>query len=341
MLRRVQEIVDRVEALPGVGAAFASNYVPLSGGGGGGSVIVEGRTPPASGKPEGITLIGVAGHLDRTLGLSVTRGRDFTDAEARARTPVAVISTAMAKRFWPDREAVGGRFRLGAGDNGDDAVDWFTVVGVAPDFKLYGVNTDDPGHDQPRQVAFVPYAYQQTLNTGLTVRVSGDPAAITSAVRAAIRAADPNLPMFQARTMDDNRRLNYWEFGLYGWIFGTIGVVGLLLASVGVYGVLAYSVSQRTQEIGVRMALGADRRRVLALIVNYGVTLCGIGVGVGLVLAGPAMMAAKSMLFRVGPFDPLTFTTVALLLMAVAFVASYVPARRATRVNPVEALRGE
>jgi predicted permease len=340
-LRRAQDIVDRVEALPGVEAAFASNLVPLGGGGGGGSVVVEGRTPPASGQREGITFVGVTPHLFKTVGLSRIRGRDFTDAEGRSRTAVAVISQAMATRFWPDREPLGGRFRVDTGDGSDDAADWFTVIGVAPDFKLFGVNTSNPSGDQPTQVAFVPYAYQQALNTGLTVRVAGDPAAITSAVRAEIRAADPNLPMFQARTMDENRRLNYWQYGLYGWIFGTIGVVGLLLASVGVYGVLSYSVSQRTQEIGVRMALGADRRRVLSLIVSNGVWLCGIGVIAGLVLAFPAMWAAQSQFFNVSPFDPLTFSGVAALLMTVALVASYVPARRATQVNPVEALRGE
>jgi predicted permease len=340
-LRRVQDVVDRVEALPGVEAAFASNFVPLAGGGGGGNVVVEGRPAPASGQHEFITLIGVTPHLFKTMGLSRIRGRDFTDAEGRSHTAVAVISQAMATRFWPDREPLGGRFRIGTGGAGDEAGDWFTVIGVAPDFKLYGVNTNNPGVDQPSQVAFVPYAYQQTLNTGLTVRVAGDPAAITSAVRAALRAADPNLPMFQIHTMDDNRRLNYWQYGLYGWIFGTIGVVGLLLASIGVYGVLSYSVSQRTQEIGVRVALGAGRHEVLRLIVSYGLWLCGIGVAVGLVLAVPAMWAAQSQFFKVSFFDPLTFGGVAVLLMTVAFIASYLPALRATRVDPVTALRGE
>ena len=196
----------------------------------------------------------------------------------------------MAKRFWPDRAAIDGRFRLAGGN------EWFTVIGVAPDLRLFGV---DPGNDVPEPTAFVPYPYQEVLNNGLTISVEGDPALITPAVRREIRAADANVPVFQARTMEDVRRLTFWEFGLYGWIFGTIGVMGLLLAAVGVYGVLSYSVSQRTQEIGVRVALGANRRQVLALVVRHGLWLTGIGVVVGLMLsAGGHLCRAKSLVPR-------------------------------------------
>jgi putative ABC transport system permease protein len=204
--------------------------------------------------------------------------------------------------------------------------------------KLYGV---DPSNSVPDPVAFVPYAYQQTLNTGLTVRVAGDPAGITSAVRRQLRNADPSRPMFQVMSVDQLRSLSYWQYGLYGWIFGTIGVAGLLLAAVGVYGVLSYSVAQRTQEIGVRVALGAGRRDVFRLVVGYGLLLAGIGVGVGLVLAAVLMPAARSLLYAVSPFDPLTFAGVSLFLVAVSFLASYLPGLRATRVDPVVALRGE
>jgi ABC-type antimicrobial peptide transport system permease subunit len=242
----------------------------------------------------------------------------------------------MAKRFWPNREAIGGRFRVP--DQPGDAGGWFTVVGVVPDVKLYGV---DPQNDQPAPTAYIPYAYQQALNTGVTIRTSGDPVAVASAARQAIRASDANLPVFNVNSAEAWRQLSYWQYGLYGWIFGTIGLVGLLLASVGVYGVLSYSVSQRTQEIGVRMALGAGRREVLTLVMGYGLVLSGIGVGVGLLLAPLGTMAARQLLYHVSPFDPLTFAGVALVLVGVSFVASWVPARRAMRVEPVIALRGE
>jgi predicted permease len=332
-LRRVIDLVQRIEAVPGVRAAFASNFVPLSGGGGGGSVVVDGR-PLESGE-SGIAFIGVTPSFNKTLGLTLVGGRDFTEAEGSSRTPVAVINRAMATRFWPETDAVGSRFRLAGGVH--QAV-WFTVIGVTKDVNLYGI---DPGNDQPPAAAFVPYAYQQSLNTGLTIRVEGPPASITQAVRAALRASDPNLPMFQARAMDEARRLTFWQYGLYGSIFGTIGVIGLLLASLGVYGVLAYSVSQRTQEIGVRVALGASRGDVLRLVVGDGLRLAGVGVVLGIALAPVGTWFARSLFYNVGPFDPVTFGGVSSFLLIVAFVASYVPARRATRVDPVIALRAE
>jgi putative ABC transport system permease protein len=332
-LRRVEDVVRRVEALPGVRAAFASNLVPLSNGGGGGTVVIDGR--PAQAKERaGIAFIGVTPHLIATLGLTTTRGRDFTEAEGWSHTPVAVINQTMATRFWPGGEPVGGRFRLAE----DTKAEWFAVIGVTPDANVFGI---DPSNEQPPAVAYVPYAYQQMLSTGLTIRVDGEPTAITSAVRAAIRAADPNVAMFQVRTISEARRLSFWQYGLYGWIFGTIGVMGLLLAAIGVYGVLSYSVSQRTQEIGVRVALGAGRGDILRLVVGQGLLLAGIGIGAGLALSAAAMPLARSLLYKVSPFDPLTFSAVATFLVLVAFLASYVPARRATRVDPVGALRGE
>ena len=238
----------------------------------------------------------------------------------------------MAKRYWPDSDPIDRRFRL-AGDS-----DWFTIIGVAPDLQLFGI---DPSNNQAQASAFVPYPYQERLSTGLTVRVTGDPASITSAVRAEIRASDPNIPTYWVRTMEDVRRLSFWQYGLYGWIFGTIGVVGLLLSAVGVYGVLSYSVSQRTQEIGVRVALGANRGDVLRLIVGQGLLLAGIGVAVGLGLAAFGTPLARSLLYDVSPFDPFSFSVVSAFLVAVALLASYFPARRAMNVDPLVALRGE
>jgi hypothetical protein len=241
----------------------------------------------------------------------------------------------MARRYWPETTAVGGRFRLTIDKT---MPDWFTVIGVAPDIKQDGIDADE----EPIPAAYVPYPYQQTQNTGVTIRVaSGDPASIAGQAREQIRAADRNLPVFAVQTMDVLRSLGYWEYELFGWIFGTIGAVGLVLASIGVYGVLSYAVSQRTQEIGVRVALGAADRDVLKLIVGHGVGLTGIGVLAGLVLAPLGTWVGRSLFFNVSPFDPASFVGVALALLAVAFLASYVPALRATRVDPVSALRGE
>jgi putative ABC transport system permease protein len=243
----------------------------------------------------------------------------------------------MSKRFWPNGDAIGARFKVGVVSPEDP---WFTVIGVIPDVNVFGI---DPENPQAPATGFMPYAFQQSLNTGITLRVSGDPAAITSAVREQLRASDPSLPMFQARTVEESRQLNYWAFGLYGWIFGTIGVMGLLLASIGVYGVLSYSVEQRSQEIGVRVALGAVRWDVLRLVIGHGVLLAGIGILVGLVLSGLTMTfgGAGQFFYKVSPLDPVTFGAVSVFLVGVAFFASYLPARRAARVDPIVVLRGE
>jgi putative ABC transport system permease protein len=333
-LRRVEDIVRRVEGLAGVQAAFGSVLIPISGGSGGGEVEIDGSTFEQGRAPR-ITFIGVSPHFLRTLGVPILHGRDFTDAEGWSPTPVAVINQAMAQRHWPDSNPVGRRFRM---PSMEGASDWFTVIGVAPDLRLFGI---DPSNSQARASAFVPYAYQEVLGTGLTIRVSGDPASIASVARAEIRASDPEISTYWVRTLEDVRRASFWQYGLYGWVFGTIGAIGLLLAAVGVYGVLSYSVSQRTQEIGVRVALGASNRHVLRLVVGQGLLLAAIGVGVGLVLAAAGTPLARSLLFNVSPFDPLTFTAVSAFLVGVALLASFLPARRATRVDPVIALRGE
>ena len=187
----------------------------------------------------------------------------------------------------------------------------------------------------------MPYRYGEFANTGVTVRASDDPAVLARSVRAAIRESDPSLPVFNVRTLDEIRRNEFWQFGLYGWIFGTIGFISVLLASIGVYGVLAYSVSQRTQEIGVRVTLGARQRDVIRLIVGQGLVLTTMGVAIGLVLAALGTPMTRSLLYHVSPFDPFSFAAVALLLTIVALAASYVPARRALKVDPVVALRQE
>jgi putative ABC transport system permease protein len=330
--RRVEDIIARVEALPGVEAAFASNWIPISGGGGGGPIEIEGRAQDARQRPE-VSVIGVTPHVHRTLGLRVRSGRDFEEPDFYRY--VAVINEAMARRVWPNDNPIGRRFRVWTDEGSRN---WLTVIGIASDARLFGI---DPGDREAPAAAFAPYPQGESFSTGLTVRTAGDPTAIAGAVRSAIRASDPDLPISFVETLENVRRLAFWQFGLYGWIFGTIGVVGLLLASVGVYGMLAYSVSQRTQEIGVRVALGAGRRHVLKLVVGQGLALAAIGVGAGLVLAAVGTPLARSLLYNVSPLDPLAFGAVATFLLVVAVVASYVPARRATRVDPLVALRDE
>jgi len=181
--------------------------------------------------------------------------------------------------------------------------------------------------------AYVPYTFGPALSNGLTVRVAADPARITSAVREQIRLSDPPLPVFGVRTMEDLRQFSFWRYKVFGWMFSSFGAAALLLASIGVYGVLAYSVSQRTQEIGVRVALGAGRRDVMGLVVGQGLKLAAIGIGVGVIGALGVTQIIKGLLYNVTPSDPLSFTVVAIFLTVVAVVASYVERWRSIRLS--------
>jgi putative ABC transport system permease protein len=333
-VRRVADIVQRVESLPGVTAAFASNLVPLSGGGGGGRLLIPGRTYPAGEEPFfGFTA--VTPRVLETLGVTLTRGRTFTAAEGESKQPVALVNETMASRFWPNEDAVGRQF----GINDPAISDSFTVIGVIRDFRHFELN---PGDEAAPAHAYVPYPYAATPNTGMTIRLAtGDPAAVTATLREAIRRVDQQLPLFAVRSMEEVKRLGSWQFGLFGWMFSAFGVVALLLAVTGVYGLLAYAVSQRTQEIGVRVALGAGRRDVIALIVGQGMRLAAVGIVLGLVGSFGVTRVIGSLLYHITPTDPITFAGAAIFIVVVALVASYVPTRRAVGVDPLIALRSE
>jgi putative ABC transport system permease protein len=333
MVRRVDDIVRRVEALPGVVAAFASNMVPLTNGGSEGGVVPEGVAITAGQEPSS-SYFGVTPHLLKTLNVPLVAGRDFTDAEGQGRSGVAIVNGTFARRMWPNRnDAVGQRFRL----LDDKQNQWITVIGVISDFRLFSVRDG-----KPQPYAFVSYPYDPARNTGLTVRVAGGaPASITSAIRQEIKKADPTLPLFNIKSGEEARLNTFWEFRLFGWMFSIFGAVALVLASIGVYGVLSYAVSQRTQEIGVRMALGASRQNVFALIVSQGAKLAGIGILCGVLGAAAVTRVVASLLYNVSATDPLSFVATAGFLAIVALLASYIPARRATSVDPIVALRAE
>jgi putative ABC transport system permease protein len=330
--QRVEDVMRRIEGLPGVQAAFASNMIPLGGGGDYRNIVIDGRSYE-KGREPGVDFIGVTSHMLKTLGLSLVRGRDFTDTEGVTRTQVAIVNQAMAKRFWPNEDAVGRRFRTTDDHDGG----WFTVIGIAPDYSR-DVRDGSTGVDP---CVYVAYPAVARANTGLTIRASGEPALVAGPVREAIRASDASMAVFQVATMNEVKSRSYWQYFLFGWMFSLFGGVALLLAAIGVYGVLSYSVEQRTQEIGVRMALGAGRGAVLKLIVAQGLRLALIGTVIGVVGSYFVTPVIRTQLFNVSPTDPLSFAGVSIFLTSVAFVASYVPARRAMSVDPLVALRAE
>ncbi len=333
MSRRVDDIVQRVEALPGVASAFGSNYVPLAGGGEGGRVVPESGVSVEAGREPYITYFGVTPHALRTLSLPLLAGRDFTEIEGASRSGVAIVNPNLAKRLWPGQtDVIGRRFRLLA----DKTNQWITVIGLVPNFSRYHVV------GEPISSAFLPYPYQPLRNTGLTIKVTGGtPAGITSAVRTEIRKADPLLPIYNEQSGEVIHQTLFWDSRLFGYMFSIFGAVALLLASVGVYGVLSYAVAQRTQEIGVRMALGASRENVLRLVIGQGARLAGLGILVGLVGAAMITRVIERLLYNVSALDVVSFASTAFFLALVALAASYLPARRATAVDPLEALRSE
>jgi putative ABC transport system permease protein len=333
MVRRVEDVVRRVETVPGVVSAAGSNMVPLSGGGSEGAVVPEGQVFEAGKEPTS-SWFGVTPHMFKALNVPIVAGRDFTDGEEQGRAGVAIVNGVFAKRMWPNASnVVGQRFRLLA----DKQNQWMTVIGVVGDFRLFSVRDG-----KPSPYAFVPYPYDPSRNTGLTIRVAGGPpAAVTQAVRSELRKVDASLPLFNIQSGEEARANTFWQYRLFGWMFSIFGGVALVLASVGVYGVLSYAVSQRTQEIGVRMALGASRRVVFRLIVGDGARLAAIGITCGVVGAFGVTRVVTSLLYNVTPTDPVSFGATALFLIIVALLASYLPARRATGVDPMVALRAE
>lgn len=330
MSRRVEDVVRRIETLPGVEAASASNNIPLGDGGGGGRIAVEGKSFPRGEEPN-IFWAGVGPHFLRTIGLKPVSGRGFTDAEGTSRSHVALVNQKFAAKLWPGQDPVGRRFQL----IDEKTVEWISVIGVIPDFKSENID----GDLQPS--AFLPYPYQASRNTGLTIRTRSNPLQIVAGARRQIRASDPNLPVFDVYTLEQVRQHGIWEFRFLGGMFTIFGGIALFLAAIGVYGVLSYSVSQRVREIGVRVALGAQEGDVVGLVLRQGMLLALFGIGLGLPLAFGASRVVAGTLYNTSPNDPVSFGLISLVLAAIAALASYMPARRALDVDPLDALRGE
>ena len=331
---RVEDVMRRIEALPGVTSAFASNLVPFAGGGGTSAIVGEGVTVEAGKEPRVSFFSTTARALD-TLEQTVIAGRDFTAAEAATRSGAAIVNRALAARAWPGRsDIVGRRFRL-AGVSPDE---WHTVIGVVSDFQPLVLR--DKGIVEP--LAILPFPYHAMRDTGVTIRVAGaSPASITATARRAIGESDASLALFDVRTGDENREGRLWAPLFLSWMFSIFGAAALFLASIGIYGVLSYSVSQRTQEFGLRMALGASRQNVLGLVLGQGARLASWGIVIGAAGAFAVTRAVQALLYNVTATDPISFAGTVAVLVVVTLLAGCIPAGRATGVDPTVALRSE
>jgi putative ABC transport system permease protein len=263
------------------------------------------------------------------LHIPALSGRDFTDFDRENTKQVAVINKAMADLVWPGQDPLGKRFTIVVDPH------QYEVIGVVGTTIIGAVGED------PQPVAYFPLRQQYSPVASLLVRTTGNPEALMGAVRAQVNQIDRNLALTNGQTVGQLLAQGLWASRMGAALLGLFGVLALVLASVGIYGVLSYSVTQRTSEIGIRMALGAQSRQVLKLVLRQGMLLAGVGVLAGVAIALPITSFASSLLYGVSPSDPLTYIVIAVVLLAVALLACYVPARRATRIDPLVALRFE
>lgn len=332
-----RDLVSRVETLPGIEHAGVVRVLPLATTIGDFGLDVDGFEEGPGRNAKGDWQIVSDGAFE-AMGSRLVRGRWFTEADTSASVPVAVINETMARTYWSDAaDVVGGRIRIGNPKN-----PWVTVVGIVADERHNGVT------GIVKEKFFIPHSQWHIATGGnlirsvfVVARTTGDPMALAAAVRNEVRQLDPTLPVANVRPMTEVVAAALATPRLTGFLLAAFAGIALALAAVGIYGVLAYLVSQRTQEIGVRLAIGADRSQVLVMILRQGLILSVVGIAVGLGAAFLLSRLMQSLLYQVRPSDPVTFVAVPVILLAVALVASYVPALRATRVSPLIALRSQ
>jgi predicted permease len=324
-----REVEEKVSAIPGVRAASFSLF-SFNQGAWADPISVPGGAPPVRGNSMILNNVVGPGFFT-AMNLPLISGRAFGPQDTKTSPKVAVISEEMARRFFPQESPLGKRYRKGTSGAGDE----LEVVGVVKDAKYRSLT------EGPQPMAYYPHSQQDWYLGNFEVSFSGEAGATATAVRRAIKEVNPSLPVFEVTAFSEQIERSIVQQKLIARLSSLFGLLALLLAAVGLYGVISYSVTQRTREIGVRMALGAERRDVLRLVLGQGAKLAFIGALIGLGAAWALTRWIESQLFNVSAADPVTFVTIALTLMAVALLACYIPARRAAKVDPMVALRCE
>jgi putative ABC transport system permease protein len=325
---RVMRFVDRLSGVPGVETAAAANLVPLRDGGIRG-VAVPDSIGATNGNPAPVLVGGVTSGFFSALGVPILHGREFTVVEGRSRSAVAIVNRSLAQRFWPNEDAVGRAFRWASND-GDI---WFTIVGVSEDILTWDLS------NRTLPAAYVPYGYVPVRDPTLLVRANGDPAALAAPARQALQAAEPMLPVLFAQTMTEVHYLALSRQQTIASMLSVLSAIALLLGATGVYGVFSSFIAQRRYEIGIRAALGADRRTIVAAFVKQGMVVASIGLALGCAGAWGLGRLARGQLRDVSPADPVSYAVAGAIVMAVALAAIYLPARRAGSVDPLVAIR--
>jgi putative ABC transport system permease protein len=324
------QVLRRVRTLPGVESAGIVSQLPLGGNMDMYGVHVEGKSLPNPEEDPSADRYSITPGYLRAMRIPVLRGREFDQHDIATSQMVAMVNESMARQFWPGEDPIGKRFRMG-----DTKGPWKTVVGVVGDVLHKGL-------DAPHTIqVYLPNTQFTDSMVILAVRTSNEPASIAAAVRTEIAALDPQVPVSEVATMDEVVSASVANQRFGALLFVLFGAIALVLTAVGIYGVISYGVAQRTHEIGIRLALGAGSREVLSLIVSEAMKPALLGAALGLCAAFGLTRLLTRLLYNVKPTDPLVFAAVLLLLIAVAWLASYIPARRATRVDPIVALRYE
>ncbi len=323
-----RRLLESVRALPGVESAAFASRIPLGFGGSSSTgVQIDGYQPRAD-EEVVITYSTVGpGYFD-TMGVPLRAGREYDHTDTASSLRTLVINEAMARRYWPEGDALGKIVRFGTNAS--------EVIGIVADTKYNSIN------ERPLPQLFLPMARTEVSTLRLFVRTGGDPAAFVADIRNAVGSLDPNLPVYDARTLNEHMQVAVFAQRMAANLLGAMGVLALLLAAIGLYGVMAYAVSQRTQEMGIRLALGASPNALLNMIVGQGMKMTMVGLTIGLAVAVAAfgsIGAVRTLLPGISPLDPLTFIAVPAILAAVAFLTTWIPARRAGKVDPLVALR--
>ena len=323
-------LIENLKAVPGV--QFASTTLPLLGGWQT-SFSVEGKPEPPPGQRPSADIARVGPDYFPAMGVRLLEGRAFGEADRTDAPAVCMVDETLAKKHWPGETALGKRLKFGGLDDKDNP--WMEVVGIVAHVKNYGVDEDS------RVELYLPYLQNSVSSLTVVVRTDRDPASLSSGVREAVRAADPELPVYQVRTLESMVAEHAAPRRLAALLIGVFAALALLLAAGGIYGVMSYAVAQRTAEIGIRMALGAQQREILGMVLRHGAAMAIAGVGIGLVAALALARLITRLLFETSASDLATFSLVPVLLLTVALLACYLPARRAARVDPLVALRYE
>ncbi|MBA2339724.1 MAG: ABC transporter permease [Pyrinomonadaceae bacterium] len=328
-----RQLIERVEALPGVRSAAVADFVPLSLNYNSTDVYVEGQPPARGANVPTVMNASVGSNYFSTMAIPLMQGREFGEMDKEDAPRVCIINEAFARRFFPGANPVESAIgkRVGRGTDGPFA----QIVGVATDGKYFSIN------ETARPFIYFPLSHSYSSNAILLVRTNSDPKRMIAPVRREVGMIDQNMPVYEVKTLTEHLGLSLFPARVAAVLLGSFGLLALALAAIGVYGVMSYSVAQRTREIGIRIALGAQPREVLKLVARQGVTLATVGLVAGLFASVVLTRLMSSLLYGVSATDAETFIAISLLLLTVILLACYVPARRATKVDPMVALRYE